>query len=101
MLALIQLTPAVELDDQRHYANGFPLGILWGVASAVAGAPERSRANEPRSEFEPGASVHHRRLSAMYRANDLLRGDSFQVGARGRKVRVLALDQRQRDSFVQ
>ena len=39
----------------------------------------------------------------MHRADDLVRGDPFQVGAGGREVRVpeLALDQRQRNALMQ
>ncbi len=65
----------------------------WGSGggSAVALPP-----NGRSSELEPGAGVHHRGLPAVDSADDLLRGDPFQVGTGGREVRVpeLALDQR-------
>ena len=57
----------------------------------------------PESELEPCACVHHRGLPPVYRADDLLRRDPFQVRAGGREVGMpeLALDQRQRDALVQ
>jgi hypothetical protein len=47
--------------------------------------------------------VHHRCFPAVDRADDLLRGDAFEVGAGGREVCVpeLALDQWQRDPLTQ
>ena len=61
--------------------------------------PQTSR----RSELKPGARVHHRCFPAVHRADDLLRGDSLQVGAGRREVcrPQLALNQRQRDPLMQ
>jgi hypothetical protein len=47
-------------------------------------------------QLKPGARVHHRRATSVDGRDDLLRGDSLQVGAGRGQVRVpeLALDQR-------
>jgi hypothetical protein len=52
---------------------------------------------------EAGAGVHHRRAPCMDCRDDLLGGDSLQIGAGRRQVRVteLTLDQRQRDPLAQ
>jgi hypothetical protein len=56
-----------------------------------------------RLQSEPGAGVHHWYTSGVDGRDDLFGIDSLKVGAGGRQMRVaeLALDQRQRDPFMQ
>ena len=93
---------AAEMDDKGRCAPDFSFVICKGLRLRCGSAGALPH-QYPQSELEPGACVHHRCFPAVDRADDLLRGDPFQVRAGGRQVGVpeLALDQRQRDALMQ
>ena len=61
---------------------GFLLGDLECGSVACGSAVALPQKFRP-SELKARAGVHHRCFPAVYRADDLLRGDPFQVGAGG------------------
>ena len=81
-----RLAAAYARSDRR------PGRAVGGVAGAHHALP-RGRALQGKA----GAGMHHRRAPGVDGGDDLLRGDSLQVGAGRGQVRVpqLALDQRQ------
>ena len=87
-----RLAAAYARSDRRPWAGG------WRVAGAHHALPHGWAL-----QCKAGAGMHHRRASGVDGVDDLLRGDSLQVGAGRGQVRVpqLALDQRQRDALMQ
>lgn len=81
-----------------------PREAIVGTGRAVGGVAGAHHAlpHACALQGKAGAGVHHRRTPGMDGGDDLLRGDSLQVGAGRGQVRVsqLALDQRQRDPLT-
>src|ERR1700694_4758204 len=58
------------------------------VGEEPLGPPPPQPSDDPRSEFEAGADVHHRRSPRVDRSDDLLDIDSLQIQARRGDVRM-------------
>src|SRR6185312_1962126 len=97
-------TNATPRQSQWQLAAAWGTAIVGPRRGRLAGSRERvMRSRVVLLEGKAGAGVHHRRAPGVDGGNDLVRGDSLQVGAGRGQMRVpqLALDQWQRDPLTQ